>query len=70
LTAQDRYRCLPAASVAKAKATRQARSTKGTVQKKVVKGNVDAKAITTAINQPIAMPAAPAAPKAAASLQA
>jgi len=54
-----------AVAVAKAKATRAARGTKGPKARKVVTGQVDAKAITSAINTPNATPEAPAAPAAA-----
>ena len=55
-----------AASVAKAKATRAARGTKGSVQKQSIKGNIDTSALEAAINDPLTSPvdkpaAAPAA---------
>lgn len=53
-----------AIAVAKAKATRVARGTKGPVARKAIVGQVDAKAIEAAINAPKS-PAAPAEPAAA-----
>jgi len=50
-----------AVAVAKAKATRVARGTKGSVAKKATVGTVDAQAIKAAIDSPAAMPAAPPA---------
>ena len=52
-----------AVAVAKAKATRVARGTKGPVARKAIVGQVDAKAIEAAINAPKS-PAAPAEPAA------
>jgi hypothetical protein len=57
-----------AVAVAKAKATRAARGTKGSVAKKVVTGQVNAQAIKEAIDSPTTSPVAspaPAAPSAA-----
>lgn len=60
-----------AASVAKAKATRAARGTKGSVQKQSVKGNLDTTALEAAIEDPlassIAKPGTGAQPAAAAA---
>ena len=50
-----------AVAVAKAKATRVARGTKGPVARLAVVGTVDADAIKSAINTPTTSPPAPAA---------
>jgi hypothetical protein len=55
-----------AVGVAKAKATRVARGTKGPVARTAVVGTVDAEAIKSAINSPAKPPTAPAEPAAAA----